>query len=207
MTIDLNYTCGIVCSFSESLKCNQIVDSNQAVNDVTLRPEIKTFSMVFSTEELISILTTPENSDPSFWKQCTWSYFALVPRFCSVSFLPFNWLISQNLLVKKNKKGACFERAYAPYFSEEDQKKLGCISTAEKIYYIYNEPEFKQGEEILDDKIHSDVLQILTYFIKDSTSAALGLTYLNEKGEQTSRIWSKLTREEISELCKLYQKV
>jgi hypothetical protein len=184
MTITLDHTYGIITPQAQ-LNCRQT--SNQA-----WVPQVNVYSQEYSTEEIDSILTASDDSTSSFWKMRTWAHLAVVPRFCAMTFLPFDWTTVQTLLVRKNGEGSLFENSYAPYFPESDQKELGCISTTEKVHNIYSLHDLQQGLEDIDEEISSDVLKMLSCFVQDPTTHVLGLTYRDKSGEQKiTKLWSK----------------
>lgn len=135
-----------------------------------------------------------EEALPSYWSSRILMHLATAPFLLSVTFLPFNLEVNRTWLVQKNRQEPPFDGFFAPYLEESEQSSLGCFKPTEDIYLISDEGHLEASIADLNTEVYAEIKTLLSYFLNDELYALIGVTYLNQQQEKTTRLWRKEMR-------------
>ena len=128
---------------------------------------------------------------PYFWKQRLIVYASTSERILSVSFLPKD-LTQPSLLFLQKGEGDPVGFV-APYLSSDDRTKWKATSQFCSCDLISDERSIQKTIEGFDEELQKELQTCLEYFLQDTTSAVLGLTYKDDAGQLTTHGWYKPT--------------
>ena len=129
---------------------------------------------------------TGEN--PDFWKQRILLHAACLHPIYSVTFIPKD--LSRRTILFVQKGEGELRGFVAPYLSEKQQEKWGAVPPSDT-HQIQNNEELQQSIKGLNAHIYGDIQTCLEYFLKDHTSTAMGITFLEFSGKYVTRLWVK----------------
>lgn len=157
-------------------------------------PEVTTKILNFDRERLKEVRDNFQNRfsrSPEFWKIRIITHLAAAPQFFSATFIPFDLTATQTWFVQKNRLEPPYNGFFAPFLSKQQQTEFGCIDNTDPFSIISSEDEIVDSIQNIESTVYSDTLTLLSYFLQDSLTGLIGLTYLNYYGKQTTRFWCK----------------
>lgn len=137
--------------------------------------------------------------EKDFWKLRILALVGLSPAICSVSFLPFDLKSNQTWFMQKGKSEYPVNGFYAPFapFNEDPQsaKEWGVIISSAEVnrtdYIATNEDIVRSIDDLsYNQTLYNDVSFALKYFLLDSLSGTIGLTFYHHN-QLITRLWVK----------------
>jgi hypothetical protein len=150
----------------------------------------------FSTEALMK---SRDNFDslvsesPDFWNLRMITHVATSPLFLSVTFIPSNLKAKSTWFVQKYSIEPPFIGFLSPSVNLSDKMRAewGCVDKVDQLDEIRCEEDIEMSISGIDPIVQFDIKTLLSYFLKDSSSILVGLTYLDNSCSPTTRFWNK----------------
>lgn len=130
--------------------------------------------------------------DPLFWKKRIITHAVISPSILSVTFLPEETEKCQILFMRKLNFGKTTKGFTPPYLSEQEGQQWRAIAAIPVCHLIYDLQTLDQSVSLLKGREVCDQVQnLLRYFLNDTQTRFLGLTFLDGVGGSISWGWIK----------------
>lgn len=184
-TINLYYIGGVITP--PALNCAQESELMPKVSELFVWDEE---CDVENCKQVLKQNFDPSDFDSDYWKVQTILHFKVSSLF-SLVFLPSKLEEEQTFFIQKYKSEPPYDGFWAPYLSENRKEKYGCIERPDRADEINNQEDIERSIEGIGSELNLDIKAFLQCFLKDTWSAMVGFTYLNEDGKKTTRCWYK----------------
>jgi hypothetical protein len=180
---------GCIFPSSHSISCGLEVSSAppslESVTQCAPLDDLKT--SLDQYEELTNLPLT----HPLYWKPKLILQVLNAPSVVSVSFIPLNRADSSVLFIQKGIVEKGITGFFAPYLTEEQQEQWNATTELPNIHPIQNEDSIDQSLTGLEQEVFQEIKDCLKYFLLDSCTQAIALTYETAAGI-CSRSWIKV---------------
>ncbi len=180
---------GCIFPISQSPSCGS--EAQAALPSLTSVTQLARLDDLKASLDQYEELTNLPVTDPLYWKPKLILQVLNAPSVVSVSFIPLNCAGNSILFIQKEIIEKGITGFFAPYLPEEQQEEWNATPELPNIHLIQNEDSIDQSLTGLEQEVFQEIKDCLKYFLLDSCTHAIALTYETAAGI-CSRSWIKV---------------